>query len=66
MNKRPENPGRRQAIKLVIGGTAAIPLGGLLLSRTATAADLPHLAEDDPLAVSLKYRHDATQAPRVE
>jgi hypothetical protein len=66
MRREPADPSRRQALKLVIGGAAVVPLGSLLASAQALAADLPHLSEDDPVAVSLKYKHDATQAPRVE
>jgi hypothetical protein len=60
------DPGRRLALKLVLGGAVAVPLSGLITSGTAVASDLPHVAEDDPMAVSLNYKHDATQAPRVD
>ena len=66
MNSRPADPGRRLALKFVLGGAAVLPLGGLLASTRALAADMPQLSEDDPVAVSLKYKHDATQAPRVD
>ena len=62
MSNRPINRNRRQAIKLIAGGVAAIPLAGLMTSGTAVASDLPHVTEDDPIAVGLKYKHDATQA----
>ena len=57
---------RRQALKLMLGGAAVVPLSGLITSGSAFASDLPHVTEDDPIAVSLKYKHDATQAPRVD
>ena len=66
MSNRPINRNRRQAIKLIAGGVAAIPLAGLMTSGTAVASDLPHVTEDDPIAVGLKYKHDAAQAPRVD
>ena len=48
---------RRRALKLIGGGVALIPLAGL---RTAAAdGEMPHVAEDDPAAVALGYRHSA-------
>jgi hypothetical protein len=58
--------GRRRALKLAAASVVAIPLASLARIRTAAAQDLPHLAEDDPAAVGLMYRHDATQAERSE
>ncbi len=66
MSDKPIDRNRRQAIKLIAGGFAAIPLAGLMTSGTAVASDLPHVTEDDPIAVGLKYKHDASQAPRVD
>ena len=66
MSNKPIDPNRRQAIKLIAGGVAAIPLAGLMTSGTAVASDLPHVTEDDPIAVGLKYKHDASQAPRAD
>lgn len=60
------NVSRRHALKLVLGGAAAIPLGTLLASRTAMAADLPQVTEDDPIAIGLQYKHDASQAARAD
>jgi len=40
-------------------------VSALITSRVTIASELPHVAEDDPIAVSLKYKHDATQAPRA-
>ena len=51
------NIGRRKFIQLsVVAAT-----GGLLAGhRSVYAADLPQLSEDDPMAVSMKYTHDAS------
>ena len=66
MSDKPIDPNRRQAIKLIAGGVAAIPLPGLMTSGTAAASELPHVTEDDPIAVGLQYKHDASQAPRTD
>ncbi|MGD8957817.1 MAG: high-potential iron-sulfur protein [Chromatiaceae bacterium] len=66
MSDKPIDPNRRQAIKLIAGGVAAIPLAGLMTSGTAAASELPHVTEDDPIAVGLQYKHDASQAPRTD
>ena len=41
---------------------SAVAAAGLLVKpgREARASDLPHLAEDDPMAKSMKYTHDAS------
>lgn len=57
---------RRRALKRILGGVVSIPLASLVANGTAVAADLPKIDESDPLAASLKYKHDATQAPRVD
>ena len=48
---------RRKFIQL-----SAVAAAGALVhtGREAHAQDLPKLAEDDPLAVAMKYVHDAT------
>ena len=66
MRKNTVDANRRQALKLMLGGAAIVPLSALVVNRPAAATDLPHVTEDDPIAVSLKYKHDATQAPRVD
>lgn len=66
MNSTPASPSRRRALKLMLGGAVSIPLASLITHGTAVAADMPQLAEDDPMAVGLKYKHDASQAPRVD
>ena len=44
-----------------MSGSLLAAAGGLLLARTrsASAADLPHLVETDPTAAALGYREDA-------
>ncbi|HEY5643903.1 MAG TPA: high-potential iron-sulfur protein [Woeseiaceae bacterium] len=48
---------RRKFIQL-----SAVAAAGALIhpGREAVAADLPHLAEDDAMAKSMKYTHDAS------
>jgi hypothetical protein len=66
MSNNPANVSRRRALKMVAGAAAVVPLSTLITSRSALAADLPHVAEDDPVAVGVKYVHDATKANRVD
>jgi hypothetical protein len=48
---------RRQFLKL----SAAAAAGALVVpAHRAQAQDLPQLSEDDPMAQSLKYTHDAS------
>lgn len=54
--------GRRRALRLMIGGLAAVPLVRLADAVAAEGGKLPHLAEDDPQAQALSYVHDASQA----
>lgn len=51
---------RRSLLKVGMTSVLAIPLGGLLINRTAVAEALPHLSEDDSVAKSLSYVHDAS------
>ena len=37
----------------------AFPVGLIVLEQPASAQDLPHLTEDDPMAQALRYVHDA-------
>ncbi|UTV26551.1 high-potential iron-sulfur protein [Photobacterium atrarenae] len=46
---------RRTFLKFSLAGVIGITLGGKTLIRPAQAADLPHLAEDDPQAKALQY-----------
>lgn len=57
---------RRNAMRTLLGGLAAVPLAQLVGSAVATAADLPHLSEDDPAASGLGYKHDAAEAARTK
>jgi hypothetical protein len=66
MSDRSIDKSRRGALRLMLGGAAAIPLINLAGLGTARAEDLPHLSEDDPTAQALQYKHDATQAPRAD
>jgi hypothetical protein len=48
---------RRTLLKNALIGFTAVPAVGLF--RESMAADLPHVDEKEPLAVSLSYVHDA-------
>jgi len=50
---------RRDALKTLVMVAGAA--GGLRATRDAQAADLPHLATNDPAAVALGYHDDAAQ-----
>ena len=52
---------RRRLLKRVSLGVAVAPIAGAAL-RTAWAADLPLVADDDPTAKALKYVPDAAKA----
>ena len=49
---------RRQLLKKVALGAVLIPIA----ARTASAADLPLVADDDPTGKVLKYTPDASKA----
>ncbi len=57
---------RRRTLLGVVAVVASVPLAKFPLAARAQAAELPHLAEDDPTAKALNYRNDATAAPRVD
>lgn len=66
MSEKPMNKSRRDAVKLMLGGLATVPLVNLVGMAAAQAADLPHVdPASDPTAIALKYVHDATQADRA-
>jgi hypothetical protein len=66
MSEKASNKSRRDAVKMMLGGLAAVPLVNLVGMATARATDLPHVDEaTDPTAIALKYKHDATQADRA-
>ena len=61
------NKSRRDAVKLMLAGLAAVPVMNLVGMTIVQAADLPHVDEaTDPTAKALKYASDATKAPRVD
>lgn len=52
---------RRQFLNRATVIAAGLPVPALLgWTLPARAQDLPHLSEDDPTAVALKYTHDAS------
>src|SRR5690554_5479658 len=54
---------RRQFLNRAATIAVALPIPALVgWSSRASAEDLPHLSEDDPVALALKYTHDATTA----
>lgn len=66
MSEMPMNKSRRDAMKLVLGGLATVPLMNLVGMAAAHAEDLPHVdPATDPTAQALKYHEDATQADRA-
>jgi len=66
MSDKPMNKSRRDAVKMMFGGLAAVPLMNLVGMAAAQAADLPHVdPASDPTAIALKYAHDATTADRA-
>jgi hypothetical protein len=61
------NKSRRDAVKLMLGGLATVPVLNLVGMTSAQASDLPHVDEAaDPTAMALQYKHDATQANRAD
>ena len=51
---------RRRFITIAAGAAATLPLASLMSALPANASDMPKLAEDDPQAAALGYKHDAT------
>ena len=64
MSDKPMNKSRRDAVKMMMGGLAAVPLMNLVGMAAAQAEELPHVDEADPTAVALKYKHDAAASER--
>jgi hypothetical protein len=64
MSQEESNESRRRFLKIA-AGTAAVAVVAGGLPRLARAADLPHVAVDDPTAKALGYVEDAstTQNP---
>jgi hypothetical protein len=66
MSEKPMNTSRRNAMKVMLGGLATVPLMNLVGIAAAQAEDLPHVdPATDPTAQALKYVADATQADRA-
>ncbi len=66
MSDKPMNKSRRDAVKMMIGGLASVPLVNLVGIAAAQAEDLPHVdPATDPTAQALKYVAYATQADRA-
>lgn len=55
---------RRQLLKTALAGLVALPAAGL--AGAASAAELPHLDEKDPLATAMGYVHDAKKVDPVK
>ena len=65
MSDKPMNQSRRDAVKLVLGGLATVPLLNLVGVATAQAQDLPHVdPATDATAKALKYNQDAAASAR--
>jgi hypothetical protein len=62
MSQSQINKDRRTILKAALSTVAVVPLGSLLLQRSATAGDLPPISEDDPAAKGLGYVHDANSS----
>ncbi|NBC49801.1 MAG: iron permease [Gammaproteobacteria bacterium] len=66
MSDKPMNKSRRDAVKMMLGGLASVPLVNLVGIAAAQAQDLPHVdPATDPTAQALKYHHEATEADRA-
>jgi hypothetical protein len=60
------NKSRRDAMKVMLGGLATVPLLNLVGMASAYAEDLPHVdPATDPTAQALKYHQDAATADRA-
>jgi hypothetical protein len=66
MSDKPLKMNRRRALGVLAAAAAVVPVTTMMGARPAIAADLPQVAESDPIAVGLKYKHDATEAPRAD
>ncbi|MCG6940043.1 MAG: high-potential iron-sulfur protein [Thiohalocapsa sp.] len=66
MSDKPINKSRRDAVKTVLGGLAAVPVMNLVATAAAYAQDVPAVdPATDPTAQALKYHPDATTADRA-
>jgi hypothetical protein len=57
---------RRSLLKGSACGLVAMAGAALTSGRLYAADELPHLSEEDPQAVALKYKHDATKSERKD
>jgi hypothetical protein len=66
MSDKPMSTSRRDAVKVMLGTAAAIPVINLVGFGTVRA-EVPAnaVAANDPTAVALKYNADATQSDRA-
>lgn len=51
---------RRQFIGTALAAATVAPLAGRSLFNAAYAGELPKVSEDDPTAIALGYKHDAS------
>jgi len=65
MSDKSISKSRRDAIKMMMGGLAAVPLMNLVGMAVAQAEDMPHVTADDPTAMALKYSENAAEADRA-
>ncbi len=65
---KPDTESRRHFLKLAAGTASVAAVAGVtgLFPKLAQAADLPHLAEDDPMAKALHYVHDASASTNAK
>jgi len=66
MSDKPVNESRRDAVKAMVGGLAAVPLMNLVGVAAAQAEDvkvedLPRVKKDDPTAQALRYTDKAPE-----
>ncbi|MEY6433404.1 high-potential iron-sulfur protein [Thioalkalicoccus limnaeus] len=65
MSDKPICKSRRDAMKMMLGGFAAIPVINLVGLGNVQASDLPPVdPATNPIAIALKYVHDATESER--
>lgn len=62
MSEKSVDKSRRGSLKLMLGGLAAIPV----VTQVRVAHAEEQVSESDPMAVALKYVHDASQAERAD
>lgn len=65
MSDQPISKSRRDAVKVILGTAAALPIVNLVGIGTVHAAPANAVALDDPTAMALKYAHDAAKSERA-